>query len=476
MREKEKKKRTRNSNRELHVIMYLFVTLFLCMMGYFVYYVAVPGPVDINNSYNTRQENLAQKVVRGKILANDKEVLAQTEVSSDGTETRSYPFGKLFSHAVGFSTRGKTGIESQGNINLLTSNAYVVERIQNNIEEQKNIGDNVITTLDVKLQQVAYEALGVYKGAIIVMEPDTGKVLTMVSKPDFDPNTINDLWEEISSDTEESPLLNRATQGLYPPGSTFKIVTLLEYIRENTNYTDYHYDCNGKFTNNGITVNCYHNASHGSEDIYKSFAKSCNSSFANIGLTLDENSFKKTCEQLLFNKDLPIKIPFNRSEFSLKSGAGTEEIMHTAIGQGQTQITPMHMAMITCAIANQGVLKKPYVIDRIENYNGDVIKNYSSSSYGNLMTQEESAILTDFMEEVVQNGTGTKLKGQSYTVAGKTGSAEFGAQKGESHAWFTGFSNVENPDIVVTVIVEGAGSGGDYAVPMAKRIFDAYYN
>ena len=136
----------------------------------------------------------------------------------------------------------------------------------------------------------------------------------------------------------------------------------------------------------------------------------------------------------------------------------------------------MHMAMITSAIANDGVLMKPYLVERIENYNKDVIKEYKPDTYGKLMTSEEAGILQTFMKEVVQSGTGTKLKGLAYEAAGKTGSAEYTTDKSESHAWFTGYGQMGDKSIVVTIVVEGAGSGGEYAVPMAKRIFDQYFS
>ena len=475
---KKNKKRSRNQNRELHVVTYLFMTLFLLMMGYYAYYVAVPAKEEMNNSYNSRQENLAKKVVRGKILARDGDVLAETKVDENGGEERVYPYSNLFSHVVGYATRGRSGIESFGNISLLTSNAYIMERLENSIGAEKNIGDNLVTTLDVKLQKAANDALGMYRGAILAMEPDTGKILAMVSHPDFNPNHIAQEWETISTDTERSPLMNRATQGLYPPGSTFKMVTLLEYLKENPDsYGAYSYQCNGKIERDQVTVSCYHGTNHGEVDLLKSFAKSCNCSFVNIGLQLDTRSYAKTAKDLLFNQKLPVKFTTSKSSFVLDSGSDTEEIMHTAMGQGETLITPLHMAMITAAVANGGELMTPYVIDRIENYNHDVMKQHGTNKYGRLMSKEEADLLTYFMKDVIEEGTGTKLKGQPYTVAGKTGSAEYGGEeKGASHAWFTGFSATENPDLVVTVIVEGAGSGGDYAVPTAKRVFDAYYD
>lgn len=470
---RRKKKRR---NKETMIITYFFVLLMLAMMGNIVYFVAVESETVINNSYNTRQELLASKNIRGKILSKDGEVLAQTLVDSSGNETRDYPYGNLFAHIVGYSTKGKTGVEALGNIHLLTSNAFIGERIKNEIGSEKNYGDNVVTTLDVGLQQTAYNALGIYSGAIVVSEPSTGKILAMVSKPDYDPNQIVAMWDELIADDTSSVLVNRASQGLYPPGSTFKILTALEYYRQNQGNVDqYSYYCNGSFVYEGNKINCYHGSSHGNVNFQKSFEKSCNSSFANIGVALDLDQMAKDLNGLLFNEVLPTDIVSNKSSYVLTAADDTYDVMQTAIGQGKTQMTPLHLNMLTCAIANGGKLKRPYVIDRIENYDGAVMKQYSTVTEAELMTAEEAQFLTTLMEGVVENGTASKLKGLSYTAAGKTGSAEYNGEKVDSHAWFTGFAPVENPQIAVTIIVEGAGSGGDYAVPMAKRIFDEYF-
>ncbi len=466
----------KNINRELHVIMYAFLLLFLCLAGFLSYYTWIPAKETINSSYNMRQTNLARKVIRGCIFSSDGEVLAEEALNKDNEEVRYYPYGKMFAHAVGYSTRGKSGVEHAANIALLTSNAPVNERLKKEMEGVRNYGDNVYTTYDMKLQETAYNALGVYKGAIMVSDVKTGRILALVSKPDFDPNTVSENWAEITADTDNSPLLNRVTQGLYPPGSTFKIVTLFEYIKEHPlDYEEYRFNCTGSFREGDAKISCFHSSVHGAVDLRESFEKSCNSSFAAIGNELDITAFHHTAEELLFNKDLPFDLPSNKGSFTLEEDAGEEERLQTAIGQGNTLMTPAHMNLITCAIANGGMLMKPYEIDRIENYLGTVIKSSEPSEYKRIMTEEEAGILEDYMRGVVENGTGRKLKGLSYTVAGKTGSAEYGKRKGDSHSWFTGFSNPGDPDIAVTVLMEGAGTGSDYAVPMAKRIFDAYY-
>ena len=215
----------KKKNREFVVITYLFVGMFMLMMGYFAYFQIFRSEDFINSPYNTRQNTFAEHVVRGEIRSADGKTLAQTIVGEDGSETRYYPYGSMFAHAVGYDSNGKSGIESFGNFSLLRSHAFFLEQVFHGIQDQKNQGDNIVTTLNYDLQETAYQALGENRGAVVVLEPDTGKILAMVSKPDFDPNTIEAQWDSIISntDSENSILVNRATQGLYPPGSTFKI-------------------------------------------------------------------------------------------------------------------------------------------------------------------------------------------------------------------------------------------------------------
>lgn len=463
------------------MITYCFIGLFLCIMGYFVYFQVVKSEDFINNPYNSRQDAFAQSVVRGEIRSAGGEVLARTETDGEGNETRVYPYGRIFAHIVGYSTEkyGRSGIESWANFNLLRSNAFFLEKALDQLKDEKSIGDNVITTLDASLQEAAYRALGDSDGAVVAMEPATGKILAMVSKPDFDPNTISEDWDRIVEDEDsESALVNRATQGLYPPGSTFKILTTLEYIRENPDsYEDYSYNCTGSIQREGSSLRCFDGEVHGTVDLKRSFAESCNTSFASLGLSLDAEKFAETCGELLFNKALPAgKLETSKSSFVLDGSSSASEVMETAIGQGKTLVTPLHMLMIVSAIANGGELMQPYVIDHTENYEGDQVKAYAPASCGLLMEEGEAAVLQEYMEEAVQSGTCSKLKGAGYEAAGKTGSAEYGDTKGESHAWFVGYASREGKeDIAVAVIAEGAGIGSAYAVPAAKEVFDQYF-
>ncbi len=472
--DKENKKNELNNRRNKPILMltYFFAALFLCMMIYIVQIIVVEKDSIIANPYNKRADAYEDYVTRGEIITSDGVVVA-----TNNAKTRYYPYGNMFSHVVGFSTYGKSGLELDANYYLLTSNADVFERVDNMVNKDKNIGDNVITTLDYHMQEAASNALGDTSGAVIVMEPDTGKILAMVSKPDFDPNDIDNVWESVTAEdsTGSSILLNRSTQGLYPPGSTFKVLTLLEYMREHKDYEDYSYDCLGENIFNSVTIHCASSKVHGEEDLKDSFAHSCNTSFANIGISLDIKAYHDLCNSFLYNGELPYDGVYNQSKFVLTQKSDKSLIPQTAIGQGDTVVTPLHNALIMSTIANGGIMMKPYLIDSIENHNGALIKKFTSESYKKIITPSEAEDLTEYLCAVTEYGTAAKkFEGITYTVAGKTGTAEYNSE-GKAHSWFIGFSNVENPDIVVSVVIEDASSTDKTGTSVAREIFDAYY-
>ena len=449
--------------------------LFLLMAGRFVYFLVMESPEAINSSYNKRQDLLAERYVRGKILASDGTILAQTITESDGKEIRDYPFKQVFCHVVGSFDRGRTGVELSENFKLLKSHTNVVSQAITMMEGKKVIADDIVTTLDVNLQQAAYQALGNRKGAVVAIEPSTGRILAMVSTPSYDPNTVAQNWEYLVNDTSgNSTLLNRATQGLYAPGSTFKLVTALEYLKENpATYKEYSYTCKGSAMFGDRRISCFNNHVHGNIDLKESVAKSCNDSFAHIGTLLDLKKYRKTAEKLMFNKPLPLELPYKQSSFSLSNKDSENEIAQTAMGQGKTQISPMHSAMIVSSIANDGKMMKPYVVEGAQSTSGHISNRAKEKVLAEAMTEKEAVLLTSYMTEVVNSGTATALKNSKYQAAGKTGSAEYNS-KGASHAWFVGFAPAKNPEIAISIIVESSGTGSEYAVPIAKKLFDSY--
>lgn len=478
MREEQniKKKKKNKTNREILAVTYVFLLAFVCLIGYFIYFMNVESESYITSPYNTRQDLLADRVKRGEILSSDGTVLAETVTDQSGNESRRYPYGSLFAHVLGYSTKGKSGIESAYNFYMLKSHINPFDRIMNELTDQKSPGDRVITTLDVELQRIAYDGMGGYDGAVVVMEPATGKILAMVSKPDFDPNQIEEIWDSLVSESETSNLLNRATAGLYPPASTFKIVTALEYYRQygSTVLLDFAYECTGGYQLEEYSLACFNGHVHGGVNLRTAFAQSCNAAFIEIGLKLDLKRYYETAETLLFNQEMPFALSNRSGSYVLDSSATVWDVMQTSIGQGKTLVTPLQNALITAAVANDGIIMKPYVVDRIESVNKNQVKQYRADEYAQVMTKEEADVLTELMISVVEEGTAKQLQSDEYQAAGKTGTAEYQTGTDESHSWFVGFAPAEDPKIVVSIILEDAGKDSGVSKTMAKKLFDAY--
>lgn len=468
MKEKQIKKARKRS---LKIIKYTYLGLFVLLIANIIYFVIFSSNNLAINTYNPRLKIIEDSIIRGKIFDRDGMVLAET-ITSDGKDYRVYPYENVFAHTVGYSDQGKTGIESLMNLNLLRSNMPVFTKLSYDMTNRKSLGDNVITTLDVDLQMKAYELLGDNRGAIVAMEPSTGKILAMVSKPDFDPNYIAYDWERLREDEVNSPLLNRATQGLYPPGSTFKIMTTMEYVMENP-YNNFIYFCQGTDYFGHKKIHCFNDINHGREDLKTAFANSCNTAFAKIGEEIDIDGLNALSTQLLFNQPLPYELPYSTSSFTLSSQSSSAEIAETVIGQGKTMITPLHNALITATIANGGIMMTPYLIDRIENNEGTIVEKRLPIVYDILLDTEITRTLTEYMVEVVNTGTAKGSALEDYQVAGKTGSAE--NPFGDSHAWYVGFAPAQNPEIVLAIVVENVGNSGTNSVPMAKELFELYF-
>ncbi len=475
---KEKREeRNKRKNRPIVVLTYVFVLLFFGMFGYIIYFLAADAERVVADSGNRRQDAMADLVKRGEIVSSDGSVLART-VEKGGKDVREYPYGETFAHVVGYNDYGRAGIELSMNFQLLTTHENIMSQVKDDLAGRKKDGDTVVTTLNAKLQTAAYKAMKNHKGAVVVLEPDSGRILAMVSKPGFDPNKIDEVWEEIHTEEGEKStvLLNRATQGLYAPGSTFKIVTTLQYIREHGSTSGYSYDCSGEDSFANVKIICYNHRKHGEVDLEHSVGYSCNTSFANIGMNeISMAGLRTTTEDLLFNKEIPYDGGCQKSSFVLDGNSSREQIPQTVIGQGDTQITPLHNAMIMSAIANGGVLMKPYLVDSIRNAAGSEVKTYKSSTAATLMTVDEASKLAELLKAPAEYGTAAwKFSNYRHKIIGKTGTAEYDAA-GHCNSWFVGYSNPEDPDIVVSVVIEDSDEDGLTGVDVAGAVFEAYY-
>ena len=451
--------------------------MFLGLIAYLVYFNVMRKEEFLNSSYNTRQNNYAERVTRGTIYSADGQELAKTTTDENGEETRVYPFDGLFAQVVGYTGKGNSGLESSYNYMLMESHTSKLKQVKNEFSDAKNPGDDLHTTLNVALQQAAADALNGYgyRGAVVVLEAKTGRVLANVSNPVFNPNTIDEDWEALNADDESGVFLNRGLQGRYPPGSTFKIVTSLAYLRQNGTLDGFSFDCNGELTAGNYTIHCSGGEVHGQEDFAGAFAHSCNSAFAQIGLGLDKDVFRSVADSLYLNSRLDLELPTSKSSFDLDSTSADALVMQTSIGQGDTLVTPMEMALIASAVANDGAMIKPRYVDNIVSADGHAVKTFDKQSLGTVMSESEANTLTELMKGVVQSGTAVSLSDLPYNIAGKTGTAEHGNDGETPHSWFVGFSNADDPDIVIAVVAENGGYSSETAVPIAKQVFEAYY-
>ena len=274
--------------------------------------------------------------------------------------------------------------------------------------------------------------------------------------------------------------MNRVTQGLYAPGSTFKIFDAIELMDEDMAAANaFSYNCIGYDNNftleDGQPIHCYHWTAHGTVSLEKAFAKSCNCAFVNIGNSLNRDSFCTLLNNMMFGEALPYDLPSGTSSYTLTADTTKEDVTQLSIGQGSTLMTPMHLNMITAAIANGGTVHKDQIIASVKTGTGSTLSETKPEDYRTVMTAEVAAKMREMMRDVIAEGTATKLSSRPYNPCGKTGSAEIVTGESTSHAWFTGFAPEENPEIAITVIVEGAGTGGVSAVPVVRSVLDEYF-
>ena len=412
---KAQKKRVKKENKptsrqhEIKVAGTILVSLLGAMLLYFIYF-EVKGKDDVLSSkYNTRQQNMAQLIRKGDIVTSDGVVVATTQTREDGTEVRAYPYTNWYAHTVGYSVLGGYGLEDTQKLNLLTSHVDFWTKLKNEFLGVKTQGDTLVTTLDSGLQDFCYRQLDGKTGSITVVEPSTGKILAMVSSPNFDPNTVEEQWSWLTSEENTTQnMMNHATQGTYPPGSTFKLITLLEYIRENPDtWQDFHYTCTGTYTNGDYVVNCHDGVAHGELDIYGILGMSCNGAFDTIAQTLNSTKWQKLAEDFGYNQSdrSQVDFPYKKSHFDIASDDSVWSRMQLAIGQGTTTVTPLLNLMIYAAIANDGVMMTPYLVDHYLDADGNVVEQTKPKALRSVCTKAEAELMDEFLTYVITNGT-----------------------------------------------------------------------
>ncbi len=438
---------------------------------------------------NSRQVNQKLERQRGTIVAGSDTIADSVPVNDQYRYQRRYSNGPLYANVTGYDALvNETALEKSQDAFLSGSDDRLfVSRVSDLLTGRKQRGGTVVTTIVPALQQVAAAQLGNRKGAVVALNPQTGAILAMVTAPTYDPNTyashtaatVTQYDKTLNADPNQ-PLLNRAAQQTYPPGSTFKLITAAAALES------------GKFTPdskvNSPTVLQLPQSStpltnfggescgDGVQDTIRDALRiSCNTAFGSLGMAIGANAIADQAAKFGFGSTIP-GFPLAEAESVFPPGLQNDKA-HTAqsaIGQFDVRVTPLQMAEVSAAIGNDGTLMKPYIVDK---YLGPDLKTISTTSPSTLskpISGDVAAELNQMMQLVVTSGTGTSAQIPDVAVAGKTGTAEHG-NGAPAHAWFTGFAPAQNPKVAVAVIVEDGGgelaaTGGAVAAPIAQQV------
>jgi peptidoglycan glycosyltransferase len=459
-------------------------------------------------SLAAKQDNAIQRVAqfrikRGYIYAADgKTVLARNiarKVAGQTLYFRTYPTHGLASQVLGYSTQGRSraGIERQENAYLTASNANlgtVLDKLTDNLKGATIKGNNLVLNIRVNAQKIAETALRGKCGAAVVLNPKTGAVYVMASAPGYDPNKIESasgyssiLKSPSACPGSTSALLNRATQGLYPPGSTFKTVTAAEALDSGVYRPASRFYDPGYCTEYGQRVS---NAGDpeaperfGNVDLRQAYQHSINAVFCDIGKKLGAQRIVDKAKDFGFYSRPPIELPSNTvdasGEFDSKkhdffTDAGRMDPGRLAFGQDKLLVTPLQMALVAAGVANGGIIMQPHLVKKVVGPHGGTVVRVKPHVWKHAMKPETAAALNEMMQLVVTGGTATSAQIPGIKVAGKTGTAETGL-KDVYDAWFIFFAPADNPQIAGAVVVEHSvrGFGGAVAAPIAKQLMQA---
>ncbi len=447
----------------------LVLLCFLALAGRLWYVEITEGPAISSHSSNPR--HVALQAGRGRVLATDGTLLAY----SDG-DRRVYPFGAELAHSVGYvsSRYGASGIEDAYDQALSPPDISgdplgQLEEIRAAIEGHAAMlhGDDVVTTIVPAIEGELYRRLSRYERAAgIVLDPHTGAVLAIASVPSFDPSAIDDEFSALSIDPM-SPLLSRATQGLYPPGSTFKMFTASAALDSGAVTPDSRFEDPGYLVIGNAVLHDNEGEATGDQDVTTAFALSSNVDFGQIALKTGLDTFYEYLQRFGIGAPLDFQIPASSSEVPPKDDVTAGELAQMGFGQGELAVTPLQMALIAATIANGGDEPRPYIVRQIRRGNV-VLSAFPAGTLASPISADTADEVKNMMIAVVERGTGTVASLPGVTVAGKTGTAT--NPHGQPHSWFVCFAPAENPRAVVAIVVENAGYGAAVAAPVARDV------
>jgi penicillin-binding protein A len=465
-------------NAQLRRTFYLFVAGFVALVGVLAYWQVYARESLATDPANRLQSRRVQEIPRGLILAGDGETqLARSEQNDDGNYNRVYPEGPLYAAVTGYwSTRyGASGLEISQNNNLSgAGEPETLDELINQVSGDPQGGNDIELTIDPELQRIAYDGLAsssTGRGAVVALNPKNGEILSLVSYPSFDPNNIDENFEELAQDPS-FPLVNRATQGLYPPGSTFKVITATAALKAGVKPSDKYKD-NGTYETPGYTVYNYRGREYGEQTFEQALANSVNTIFARIGNeSVGAEALAKTADDFGFDDPYEdFALPIAPSFFNPPPDQWDQgNVAQSAFGQQTVNGTVFEMANIAGAIANGGTMMEPRLVREVRSPDGVIIDKPTPRVRNKASDEETTSTLNDMMQKAITEvETGAEIPGVK--VAGKTGTAEAGG--GEIHSWFISFAPADDPEIAVAVIVENGQEGYKQAVPIARRLMEA---
>jgi penicillin-binding protein A len=482
-------------NRQIVKLFGFIVVLFAVLVGFTSYWSVFDAKALKEKDANARPLLEQQQIRRGRILAADGTVIAKSVAKGKGDSlrfVRRYPEGALYGHPIGYSfvREGDSEFEQFHNDQLIGEESEfgsILDQLLGHNQE----GNDIVTNIDPGAQQTALSDLEEAGfGAVVALEPSTGAVKVMASNRSYDPNRVPYELEKLNQNKIETPLFNRATQGLKPPGSTFKVVTAAAGLESGTITPETTIDAPGTIIDEGHELANDFNEDFGPIALDTALTNSVNTWFGQLGQQLGNELLFETMEKFGFNSTPPIDLPEDQVEASgvfgedgLLTAADPVDLARVAIGQERLLATPLQMAMVAAAVANGGELMKPQIWNRVVDPDGRVTERLDPSRYSQPISSETAAELTTAMEGVVSEGTGTNAAISGVPVAGKTGTAETpgneacGGGEEENQAWFIGFAPAEDPQIAIAASVECTEQfGNDVAAPIFADVAEAILN
>jgi peptidoglycan glycosyltransferase len=462
------------------------LVLYALLFGFTSYWSVFDADNLEANTANKRPLLEEEQIHRGDILAHDERtVIARSNPQGSGGDrifVRTYPEGDLYGNPVGYSfvQRGRVGTELAHNDELVGNKTEFLS-ILDELRGHQQEGNTLVSSIDAEAQQTALDALDGQKGSVVAIVPDTGEIRAMVSLPTYDPNDVEDSasFQKLNADPD-APLFNRATQAGYQPGSTMKVVTATAALDSGEFTPETTLSGRSPVEISGVPLQNAGGEQFGEIEMTTALTNSVNTYWAQVGEKLGTDTMYKYMDRFGFNEQPPLDYPgFQLAESGeyadgklLGPDSNEIDVGRMAIGQDKLNVTPLQMAMVAAAVANDGELMEPRLWSKVIDTDGRT-EEMDPDRQSRVMDEDTANTLTEMMTDVVNEGTGGAAALADDQVAGKTGTAEIDIDAGINQAWFIGFAPADDPEIAVAATVERtSGFGGTVAAPIAQQVME----